>query len=67
MDAKTTLIVQRIEGIRRELEQIKRLLLAHEKEPQVSLYGLWAGANISDEDIEEAKRSWHKEVEALDR
>ena len=54
-------IVKRIEMIQEELEQLKKLLV--EEEPSgVSLRGIWKGADITDKEIEEAKRSLFKGI-----
>lgn len=57
-------IVRRIEMIQEELEELKRFISG--KGEIVSLRGLWAGADITDEEIEEAKRSLFKVVELDD-
>jgi hypothetical protein len=49
-------IVMRIEEIQKELDELKNLV-AKGKGEIISLQGIWEGANITDEDIEEAKRS----------
>ncbi len=49
-------IIKRIEMIQEELEELKKLLSA-EKRENVSLAGIWEGIDITDEEIEEAKRS----------
>ena len=53
-------IVKRIEVIQYELEQLKKLFV--KREPK-SLRGIWKGANITDEEIEEAKRSLSPEMD----
>jgi hypothetical protein len=53
-------IVKRIEMIQYELEQLKKLFV--KREPK-SLRGIWKGANITDEEIEEAKRSLSPEMD----
>jgi hypothetical protein len=49
-------IVMRIEEIQKELDELKNLV-AKGKGEIISLQGIWEGANITNEDIEEAKRS----------
>ena len=54
--SKEDYIVKRIEMIQYELEQLKKLFV--EEEPRgVSLRGIWKDVDITDEEIEEAKRS----------
>lgn len=56
---KEEYVIKRIEMIQEELDQLKRFV-AGGKGKMVSLRGMWEGADISDEDIEEAKRSLFK-------
>lgn len=57
-----TYATKMIEMVQAELDQIKKTLLAgHEKQP-VSLCGIWKGIDISDEEIEQAKRSLFKGI-----
>ena len=59
--SKEDYIVQRIEMIQEELEQLRKLLV--EEEPSgVSLRGIWKGVDITNEEIEEAKRSLFKGI-----
>ena len=54
--SKEAYLIKRIEMIEQELKEIKSILLEDRGE-NVSLLGLWEGANIADEEIPEAKRS----------
>ncbi len=54
--SREALIFRRIENIERELAELKRLL-SNEKRENFNLRGIWKGADISDEEIEQAKRS----------
>ena len=56
MSVRENYIVRRIEMIEEDLEQLKRFVSGGQ-EKTISLRGIWEGAGISDEDIEEAKRS----------
>lgn len=48
-------IVARIQAIQQDLEELRKCI----KNPRrkIKLKGLWKGINISEEDIEEAKRA----------
>jgi|FaiFalDrversion2_1042247.scaffolds.fasta_scaffold10750_3 hypothetical protein len=50
----------RLQAIERELEMVRRSLLGERK--AIKLEGLWEGVEISEEDLEQAKRSLFKEV-----
>lgn len=56
-------VLKRIEMIEQELEQLKKLLLKNGELKPVSLWGLWRDVDISDEEIEEAKRSLFKGID----
>ena len=49
-------ILTRIEAIERELHELKKMVSGRESKP-VGLLGAWSDVNISDQEIEEAKRS----------
>ena len=51
--------------VQEELEQLKRFVSADEGEI-VSLRGLWKGADVTDEEIANAKRSLFKGIEIDD-
>jgi hypothetical protein len=54
-------VIKRLEVMEAELVQLRRLLSAKPTvEPPVTLRGIWKGADVTDEDIEEAKRSLFK-------
>jgi hypothetical protein len=58
MSAKRSYVVTRLEAIQQELELLKSSL---EGEPKaIKLEGLWKGTEITEEDIEAAKRSLFK-------
>ncbi len=60
MSAKRSYVVTRLEAIQQELELLKSSL---EEEPKaIALEGLWKGIEITEEDIEAAKRSLFKEA-----
>jgi hypothetical protein len=56
-----TYLVKRIEMLQEELESLKRAVLKKGKKKPVIVRGIWKGIDFSDEEIEEAKRSWFKE------
>ena len=56
-----TLILKRIEMMQKELENLKRAILDKGAQNPVSLRGIWEGVDFSDEEIDQAKRSWLKE------
>ena len=58
-------IVRRIEMIERDLDEVKRLISSDSGE-NISLFGIWRGVDIPDEDIEEAKRSLFKGIDVDD-
>ena len=51
-------VIVRIEAIRKELELLKKSLRSPEEVE--SIEGLWKGVQITEEDIEEAKKSLFK-------
>ena len=51
-----SLILAKIERIEEELQEVKRMV-AEDGGENVNLEGIWEGVDISDEEIEEAKRS----------
>ena len=61
MSAETE-IATRIEMIQQELEEIKKLVSGGDR-GMTGLPGLWKGADFSDEEIEEAKRSLSSGIE----
>ncbi|MBI4284340.1 MAG: hypothetical protein HY670_00350 [Chloroflexi bacterium] len=56
-----TYLVKRIEMMQEELERLKRTILRKGLVQPAVLRGIWRGIDFSDEEIEEAKRSWVKE------
>ena len=61
-----SLILAKIERIEEELQEVKRMV-ADDSRENVNLEGIWEGVDISDEDIEEAKRSLFKGIYIDDR
>jgi hypothetical protein len=57
-------ILARIEAIQQELEQLKRVLacLAEGKRRKTKLKGLWKGVEVTEEEIEGAKRAVFKDA-----
>ena len=51
-----TAALDRIRLVQRIMESLKADLAPNDKKPKRSLYGLWAGTNVSAEDIDEARR-----------
>ncbi len=60
MEAKTAYILKRLEIIEQEIAEMKKRLLAPSKKKEVTLEGIWEGLTVTDEEIEEAKRSLFK-------
>ena len=56
-------VVKRIEMIEADLEELKRFISGGNGE-SISLRSIWAGVDIQDEEIEEAKWSLFKGFEA---
>jgi len=56
-------ILERLEALQREIEDIKKMIKAEQK--PTTLRGILKGINISDEDIEQAKRSWDRELDDI--
>jgi hypothetical protein len=62
VDSSTSIVLQSLSNIQQEIEDLRKLL---GEKPKVrrSLRGLWRGVEISDDDIEEAKKAWMKNVD----
>ena len=58
-------VLKRIEAIERELHELKKMVSDKESKP-VSLRGVWRDLDISDQEIEEAKRSLSKGIDVDD-
>lgn len=60
-------VLKRVEHLRRELEDLKRELvhLAETPKPKSSLFGSVPAEDITEEMIEEAKKSLFRELEEL--
>lgn len=69
MKVKTnSYVVARMEAIQQELEQLKRMLI-HQvggSRGRIKLKGLWKGVEVTEEEIEEAKRAVFREVYELE-
>lgn len=67
--SEAEVILERIEEIQRELELLKRDLIRnikpHERKKTASLYGSVKGVDITEEMIEEAKKSLFRDLEDL--
>ena len=55
-------VLKRIEMMEQELERLKKAFLKKGKGEVISLRGIWEGVDVSDAEIEEAKRSLFKEA-----
>ena len=60
MSSESNYVTARLEAIQRELEMLRRSLEEPEKRKAIKLEGLWKGVEITEEDIEEVKRSFFK-------
>ncbi|MBM2826400.1 MAG: ribE [Dehalococcoidia bacterium] len=57
MEEKTKIVLKHLEFIEEEIISIKKLLMSEENVEYRSLYGIWKGIDVTEEDIQEAKRS----------
>ena len=56
-------VLARIQAIEHELADLKKVLVSEIESPKkTKIKGLWKGINITDEDIEEAKRAVFKDA-----
>ena len=62
---RDTYIITRIEAIEAELRRLRQFM-SQDRTNETTLRGIWQGADISDEQIEDAKRSLFKGVELDD-
>ena len=62
---RETYIITRIEAIEAELRRLRQFM-SPDRTTRTTLRGIWQGADISDEQIEDAKRSLFKGVELDD-
>lgn len=60
MAGKSNYVITRLEAIQKELEMLKHSLEESEEQKVIKLEGLWKGVEITEEDLEEAKRSLFK-------
>ena len=63
--SRETYIITRIEAIEAELRRLKQFI-SGDRTNKTTLRGIWQGVDISDEQIEDAKRSLFKGVELDD-
>ncbi len=61
-----TYILSRIQAIEAELAELKKQLQARPRRDVKSLYGILRGLEVTDQDFEDAKRSWVKGEEDAD-
>ena len=54
---ETTLISKKLENIEQELHSLKTIVLGKSKKKIISLKGLLKGIQISEEDIQQSKKS----------
>ena len=62
---RETYIITRIGAIEAELRRLRQFV-SRDRTDRVTLRGIWKGADISDEQIEDAKRSMFRGVELDD-
>lgn len=62
----TDFVAVRIKAIQKELQRLHKFLESKGKKP-VKLEGLWEGVDITEEDMEEAKRSLFKGAYEFER
>ncbi len=65
MAGKTSYVATRLKFIEEELERLRKHLERPKKKKATKIEGLWKGINITEEDIEEAKRSLFKGAREL--
>jgi hypothetical protein len=61
----TTYVATRLKLIEEELQRLRKHLERPKKKKATKIEGLWKGVSISEEDIEEAKRSLFKGAREL--
>jgi len=62
MENQTGYLINRIEVIEKELALLKSYLKKRERKKIIKLEGLWKGVEITEADIEEAKRALFKQA-----
>lgn len=62
MSDKSSYVIIRLEAIQKELEMLRRSLEVPGARKTVKLEGLWKGVEITEADLEKAKRSLFKEA-----
>ena len=67
MELKTTEVLKRLGDLEREIEYIKRELLHVVEQPKrkASLFGCVRGGDVSEEEVEEAKKGLFRELEDI--
>jgi lipid II:glycine glycyltransferase (peptidoglycan interpeptide bridge formation enzyme) len=60
MTAKTSYVITRLKLLENEIERLREHLKKSEEKRTTKIEGLWKGINVTEEDIEEAKRSLFK-------
>jgi hypothetical protein len=63
MTTTTDYILKRIEKLESQLAELRRQLVVETPGEIQSTRGIWRDFNITDNDIEEAKRIWTKRVD----
>ena len=62
MENQTGYLINRIEVLEKELALLKSFVKKREQKRIIKLEGLWKGIEITEEDIEEAKKALFKEA-----
>jgi len=62
MENQTGYLINRIEALEKELALLKSFVKKREQKRIIKLEGLWKGIEITEEDIEEAKKALFKEA-----
>jgi len=62
MENQTGYLINRIEAFKKELVLLKSLVKKREQKKITKLEGLWKGVEITEADIEEAKKSVFKQA-----
>jgi len=62
MENQTGYLINRIEALEKELVLLKSLVKKREQKKVIKLEGLWKGVEITEADIEEAKKTLFKQA-----
>ena len=65
MDTANTALLTRLELLEREIAEIKKKLLTETPTSHLSIRGLWKDIDISEGDIEEAKKSVFRNLDDI--